>query len=206
MGKKSYNYLHKMEITIDQLKQLRETTGVSMQACKDALKETNGDLEKAVDYLRKKGESKAAKLASRETKEGIVASYIHGNKKIGVLVEIQCETDFVARNEEFINFAQDIAMHIAATNPTAISPDEISDEAVAKEREIWAEQLSNEGKPADIHAKIIEGKEKKFREEGALISQPFVKNPELTIEKLVTDMGQKMGENIKISQFTRYEI
>lgn len=195
-----------MSITLELLKTLREKTGVSMQACKNALEETNGDIDKAIEYLRKKGEVKAAGKSDRETSEGVIASYVHSNKKLGALVLIQCETDFVARNEDFLNFCNDVAMHVAAANPSVISAEEVSAEEIAKEYEIWKEQLKNEGKPENIWEKILEGKEKKFREEKALLTQNFVKNPELTVQKLLTDMITKMGENVKISKFSRYEI
>lgn len=195
-----------MTITLEQLKQLREITGVSMQSCKNALTETKGDINAAVEYLRKKGEMKAAGKSDRATHEGLVASYVHSNRKLGAMVAIQCETDFVARNEEFIAFANDIAMHIAASNPTVISPEEVCSKEIEKEKSIWAEQLKNEGKPENIWSKIMEGKEKKFREENALLTQPFVKNPDLNVQKLVTEMITKMGENIRVADFHRYEI
>lgn len=195
-----------MATTLEQLKKLREMTGVSMQACKNALEENKGDLNAAVDFLRKKGEIKAAGKADRETREGVIASYVHGNKKLGSLVVIQCETDFVARNEDFISFCNDIAMHVAAANPSVLNPEDIADAEIVKENEIWREQLKNEGKPENIWAKIMEGKEKKYREEKALSTQAFIKNPDLSIQKLVNEMITKMGENIKVAQFTRYEI
>jgi elongation factor Ts len=195
-----------MSITLDQVKQLREATGISMMACKKALEEANGDQDKAVDLLRKKGMAKAAERSERSVGQGIVTSYIHSNSRMGVIVQLGCETDFVARNEEFVQLAKDIAMHIAAMNPLVISPDEVSHELVEKEREIWKEQLKNEGKKEQMIDGILVGKEKKFREEGALLTQPFVKNPEVTIERLVNDIVTKMGENIKIVRFCRFSI
>ncbi len=193
-----------MSISIEQIKVLREKTGVSMQACKKALEEANGDESKAVDILRKKGETKALERSDRITGQGIVASYIHTNNKIGVLVQFGCETDFVARNPDFQVLGKDIAMHVAAMNPLYISPTEVMPELIEKEREIWKAQLSKEGKPEKIWDKILEGKEKKFREEVSLLTQLFVKNPETTIEKLIADAVLKLGENIKILRFVRY--
>lgn len=195
-----------MSITIDQIKQLRDATGVSISHCKKALEEAGGDFDAAVDVLRKKGQAKAEARAGREVSQGIVQSYIHGNQKIGVLVKILCETDFVSRNDDFIEFTKDIAMHIAATSPKYLSPEEVTEEDMVKEIEIWKEQLKNEGKPEEIMDKIIEGKKKKYREEHALLTQKFVKNPEVTIEGFVKEMVAKMGENIKVGSFSRFEI
>lgn len=195
-----------MAVTLDQIKEIREVTGVSMMACKKALEESGGDLQKAVDYLRKRGEAKAAERTERSTAQGVVESYIHSNSKVGVLVQLGCETDFVANNDDFRQLAKDIAMHIAAMNPLTISPDEISHELVEKEREIWREQLINEGKKEAMLENIMVGKEKKFREDGALLKQTFVKNPELTIEQLLLDVVNKMGENIKVVRFCRYSL
>ena len=195
-----------MAVTLEQIKELRETTGISMMACKKALEEAAGDFEKAMDLLRKKGQAKALERSERTTGQGVVSSYIHGNGKIGVLVHIGCETDFVAKNSDFQNLARDVAMHIAATNPLTISPDEVSHELIEKEREIWKEQLKNEGKKEQMIDNILIGKEKKFREESSLLKQPFVKNPEITVEQLLTDAVTKMGENIKIVRFSRFSI
>ena len=195
-----------MTVTIEQIKELREKTGVSMQACKKALEENNGSIEDAITALRKKGEAKAAERSERSTSEGVIGSYIHANKKIGVMVQLGSETDFVAKNEDFQALAKDIAMHIAALNPKYISPDEVTEEELEKEREIWKEQLKNEGKPENVWDKIIEGKENKFKNELSLNKQAFVKNPEVTIEQLVKDTVAKVGENIKLVRFVRYEI
>ncbi len=195
-----------MAITLDQIKELREITGVSSMACKKALEEANGDISKAVEILRKKGEMKAMERGERSTRQGVVASYIHGNGKLGVLVQLGCETDFVAKNEQFMNLAREIAMHIAATNPLHLSPEEISHELIEKEREIWREQLKHEGKNDKMIDNILTGKEKKFREENSLLKQQFVKNPEMTIEGLLTDAITKMGENIKVVRFCRFSI
>jgi elongation factor Ts len=195
-----------MSVTLEQVKELREATGISMMACKKALEEADGNYEKALDLLRKRGEAKAGERSERSTGQGLVTSYIHSNSKLGVLIQLGCETDFVARNEQFIQLAKDIAMQIAATNPLCISPDEVSHELVEKEREIWKEQLIHEGKKEQIIDSILVGKEKKFREEGALLSQPFVKNPEVTVDQLLKEMITKMGENIKVIRFCRFSL
>lgn len=193
-----------MPISIEQIKSLRERTGVSMQACKKALEEANGNEEKAIEILRKKGEAKAVERSERTTGQGIIASYVHTNYKIGVLVQLCCETDFVARSDDFQNLGKDIAMQIAAMNPLYVSSEEVSPELVEKEREIWKAQLAKEGKPEKMWDKILEGKEKKFREEISLLKQAFVKNPELTIEKVIAGVVMKVGENIKVARFTRF--
>lgn len=195
-----------MAVTLESIKELRELTGVSTMACKKALEEADGSIEKAVELLRKRGEAKAVERSERSALQGVVSTYVHGNLRLGVMVHVACETDFVARNEEFVEFVHDIAMHIAALNPLYVKPEEVPGELLEKEREIWKAQLSGEGKPEAIQLKIMEGKEKKFREEAALMTQPFVKNPDVTVGQLLTDMGLKMGENIQIVRFTRYSI
>ena len=195
-----------MAVSIEQIKELREKSGISMMSCKKALEETNGDFEKAYDILRKKGEAKVMERSERSTGQGVITSYIHGNNKLGVLLQLGCETDFVAKNEAFQTLARDIAMHIAATNPLTISPDEISHELLEKEREIWKAQLLNEGKKEALLDNIMLGKEKKFREESSLLKQPFVKNPEITIEGLISDAAIKIGENIKVVRFSRFSM
>lgn len=195
-----------MAVSLDQIKELREMTGVSMMGCKKALEETGGDLHKAVEYLRKKGEMKAAERSGRSTSQGVVAAYIHGNAKLGVLLQLGCETDFVAKTDDFKNLAYDIAMHAAAMNPLNISPDEVSHELVEKEKEIWKAQLKNEGKNDKMIENILTGKEKKFREENALVKQQFVKNPEMTVEQVLTDAQTRMGENIKVIRFSRFSL
>lgn len=192
-----------MTDSIENIKKLRESTGLSLMACKKALTEANGDLEKAFLLLRKQGETKAKKIAERSTSQGIVASYIHGNNKIGVLVKIECETDFVAKNSNFLEFGKDIAMHIAACSPAYLNPEEVPQEKIEEEKKIWIEQLKKEKKPENIIKNILLGKEKKLREENALFSQPFVKNPEITVGQLLKDTIVKLGENIKISEFKR---
>lgn len=175
-----------------------------MQACKKALEEANGDETKAVDILRKKGEAKALERGERATGEGMVCSYVHTNGKVGVLLQLSCETDFVGRSDEFQSMGRDIAMHIAAMNPLYLTAEEVPNELIEKEREIWKDQLAREGKPEAMHEKIMAGKEKKFREEVSLLKQPFVKNPDLTIEKILSDAVLKLGENVKVTRFTRY--
>lgn len=181
-------------------------TGSGVVDIKKALDEAGGDEKKAIDILRKKGQSKALKKADREAQEGIVTAYIHSNGKIGVLVKLLCETDFVARNAEFQELARDIAMHIAAMNPICLNPEDVPEEIISKEREIWAEQMKNEGKPENIIEKIMAGKESKFREERALLAQPFVKNSDVKIKDLITEKIAKIGENIRVGEFVRYDI
>lgn len=177
-----------------------------MQICKKALLEANGDENQAIEMLRKKGEAKAVERSARSTGEGVIVSYVHSNNKIGVLVHLGCETDFVAKGAEFQALGRDIAMHAAAMNPLYLSPEEVPNELIEKEREIWKSQLAAEGKPLKMLDKILEGKEKKFREEIALLTQAFAKNPEITIGKLISDAMLKFGENIKIVRFIRYNI
>ena len=193
-----------MTIGAGQVKELRERTGAGMMECKKALEESKGDMEAAIDLLRARGAAKAAKRADRETREGTVGSYVHGNGKIGVLVEVQCETDFVSRNEAFQQLARDLAMHIAASNPLAIDESGIGSDVVDRERAVYHEQVKNEGKPANIHEKIVEGKLKKFYAENTLLQQPFVKNPDQTIQQLITEVSGKTGENIVVRRFVRY--
>lgn len=191
---------------LELIKKIRQQTGAGMVDIKKALEEAGNDEKKAIEILRKKGQSKAVKKAEREVSEGVIGSYIHSNGKIGAMVKVYCETDFVARNEEFQKLAKDMAMHISAMNPQVLDPKDVSDKLVDKEREIWVEQLKNEGKPKEIMQKIMEGKEKKFREEISLMTQPFVKNPEMTIQDLVTEEIGKIGENIKVGDFSRFEL
>lgn len=192
--------------TMDQIKALREKTGVGVVDVKRALEEAGDDEEKALQILRESGAAKAVKKTSRETKEGAVATYLHGNGRIGAMVTLYCETDFVSRNEEFQALGRDIAMHIAAMSPTALRPEDVSAETVETEKAIWTEQLRQEGKPEEMFEKIMSGKESKFREERALLSQAFVKDPEQSIQDVLTAAVQKLGENIKIGEFTRFEV
>lgn len=195
-----------MAISAAMVKELREKTGAGMMECKKALEEANGDIEKAIDILRARGAAKAAKRAERETREGAIGSYIHMGGRIGVMVEVNCETDFVARTEAFQELVRDLAMHIAASSPLAITAEDIPAEIVERERNVYREQVKNEGKPENIWDKIVEGKLKKFFQENALLSQPFVKNPDQTVEQLITEVSAKTGEKIQVRRFVRYEL
>ena len=194
------------EVTAGMIKELRERTGAGMADCKKALVETEGDAEKAIDYLRKKGLAKAAKKAGREATEGAVVSYIHGNGRIGVLVEINCETDFVARNEDFVGFTRDVAMQIAAMNPLYVRKEDVDAEAVAREREVLLAKGKETGKPEQVVTKMVEGQIAKWMKEVCLLDQPFVKNQDKTIEQLQQELISKLGENIKIRRFARFEL
>jgi len=193
-------------ISATAVRELREKTGAGMMDCKKALQENNGDMEKAVDFLRTKGLAAAAKKSGRIASEGAVGSYIHMGGKIGVLAEINCETDFVARGDEFQNFVKDITMHIAAANPRWLKPEEIPLAELNREKEIFIAQMRESGKPENVIEKIVEGKIRKFAEENCLLNQPFVKNPDQTIEELRTAMVAKIGENIQIRRFVRFEL
>ncbi|HEX6926380.1 MAG TPA: translation elongation factor Ts [Longimicrobiaceae bacterium] len=195
-----------MAITAQDVKELRERTGAGMMECKAALTEAGGDMEKAIDILRAKGAAKAAKRSAREATEGAVGSYIHMGGKIGVLVEVNCETDFVARNDEFQQLVRDVAMHIAASNPVAVRREDISPEIVERERAVYREQMKESGKPEHIWDKIIEGKLDKFFQESALLEQPFVKNPDITVGELVTQASARTGENIVVRRFARFAL
>lgn len=188
------------------VKELREKTGSGMMDCKKALVETDGDIEKAIAFLREKGLAATNKKAGRVAAEGIVESYIHMGGKIGVLVEVNCETDFVAKNEGFQNFVKDIAMHIAAANPLYVVKEEVPTEDLDKEKEILRNQALNEGKPEKIVDKMVEGRIAKYYKEICLMEQPFVKNPDLTIEDLVKEQIMTIGENVKIRRFARFEM
>jgi elongation factor Ts len=195
-----------MSISAGQVKELRERTGAGMMECKKALTESNGDMEKAIDALRTSGAAKAAKRAGREASEGVIGSYIHMGGKIGVLVEVNCETDFVARNEVFQSLVKDIAMHIAAANPLSVDETGIAPEVLEREKSIFIEQVKSEGKPEKIWDKIVEGKVKKFLAENTLMDQAFVKNPDMTIRQLMIDASGKTGENLVIRRFTRFVV
>ena len=195
-----------MEITAQMVKQLRERTGAGMMDCKSALNETKGDMESAVDYLRKKGLAAAAKKAGRVAAEGAVGSYIHGNGKIGVLVEVNCETDFVARTEEFQELVRDIAMHIAAAEPRAVRREEVTQGDLDRERAIFRDQAVASGKPANIVDRIVDGKMEKYFSEFVLLEQPFVKDPDKTVGQLVTEKVAKIGENIQVRRFVRFKL
>ncbi len=195
-----------MDITSEMVKALRLKTGAGMMDCKEALKAENGDPEKAIDYLRKKGMSAATKRSSKAAKEGTVASYIHMGGRIGVLVEVNCETDFVAKTDDFQAMARDLAMHVAASNPRYVRPEEIPTADLEREKEIYRSQLIAEKKPEKIWDKIIEGKLNKFYEEVCLLNQKFIKNTDITVGTLVTNMMAKTGENIIVRRFARFQL
>ena len=195
-----------MAITAGLVKDLRERTGAGMMDCKKALEETNGDFTLAVEWLQKKQLASVSKKAGRIAAEGIVSSYLHQGGRIGVLVEINCETDFVARNDDFLAFAKDIAMHIAASNPLVVRAEELAPELVEKQREIFQAQAMNEGKPEHIAKNIVVGRLKKWQAESCLVDQPFVKDPDKTVSELVAELTAKIGEKVSIRRFTRYEV
>ena len=195
-----------MKITAQMVKELREKTGSGMMDCKKALAEADGDMEQAIVILREKGMAKTAKKADRIAAEGVVASYIHLGGRIGAMVEINCETDFVAQTDKFQRFAKDVAMHIAAANPKYLSEDEVPEAEVAKEREILKVQALNEGKPEKIVEKMVDGRMKKFYKEICLLDQPYIKDPDMTIGDLVKEMIMDIGENVKIRRFARFEM
>lgn len=195
-----------MQITAKMVKDLRDKTQAGMMDCKKALGKTEGDMEKAVDLLRQKGLAVAAKRAGRATSEGCIETYIHAGGGLGVMVELGCETDFVAKNEDFRTFAKDIAMHVAAVNPAAISREDVPAELVAREKDIFIQQAIDSGKPEAIAEKMVTGKIDKFLGEVALLDQKFVKNPELTVQDLLNEVVAKMGENISIKRFARFQV
>jgi elongation factor Ts len=188
------------------VKELRVKTGAGMMDCKEALAAASGDFEKAIDYLRKKGMSAATKRSSKAAKDGTIASYIHMGGKIGVLVEVNCETDFVAKTEDFLTMTRDIAMHVAASNPVYVRADEIPPESLEREKSIYREQLAAEKKPEKIWDKIIEGKLKKYYEDVCLVDQKFIKNTDITVGILISNMIAKTGENIVIRRFARFQL
>ncbi|MDH5527288.1 MAG: translation elongation factor Ts [Nitrospirota bacterium] len=195
-------------VSAKMVKELRERTGAGMMECKAALSETGGDLDKAVDELRKKGIAKAAKKSGRETAEGAVGSYVHMGGKIGVLVEVNCETDFVAKTDEFQGFVRDLAMHIAGANPVpqVVSREQVSEALIAKEKEIIAAQPDMAGKPANVIEKILEGRINKFLGEISLMDQPFVKDPEHTVGEVLQRQIAKLGENMTVRRFVRFQL
>lgn len=194
------------EISAQTVKTLRDKTGAGMMDCKKALQECGGDEEKAVSWLREKGLSKAQKRAGRATSEGVVGSYIHSTGKIGVLVEVKCETDFVARSERFLEFAKNVAMQIAAANPVCLAPADVPPDLLAKEREIYKHQAMAEGKPEQIAEKIVEGRIKKFYKEVCLLEQPFIKDDKVSIQDLMNELVGVIGENIQIGRFVRFAL
>ncbi|WP_077367509.1 translation elongation factor Ts [Anaerosalibacter sp. Marseille-P3206] len=194
-----------MAISAAMVKELRERTGAGMMDCKKALQETDGDIEKAIDLLREKGLSKAAKKAGRIAAEGLVDSYIH-NGRIGVLIEVNTETDFVAKNEEFKQFVRDMAMQVAASSPKYVSVEDVPEEVVAREKEVLMNQVVNEGKPEHVAEKIVEGRLGKFFEQICLLEQSFIKDPDKKVKDLLNEKISVIGENIKIRRFVRYEV
>jgi len=193
-------------IKAQDVKKLRDLTGAGMVECKKALEESSGDFDAAIKVLRKRGSKIADKKVGRGTAEGYVGSYIHSNGKIGVLIEVNCETDFVARGEEFRNLVHDLAMHIAAASPIYISAAEVDPASVREKKEEFTESTKNEKKPKEVIERIIEGKMKKYLDEVCLLSQPFVKDPEKTVGELVTEKIAKFGENIQVKKFAKFEI
>lgn len=195
-----------MTITASLVNELRQRTGVGMMECKKALQETAGDLEKAIDHLRKTGAAKAEKKAGREASEGLVYSYIHPGNRVGVLIEVNCETDFVARTEDFVGLVKDLAMQVAAASPVSVSRDQVPAAIVEKEREVYRAQMADQKKPAEIIEKIIDGKLDKFFQEQCLLEQAFIKDPDRKVEVLVKDAIGRLGENIVVRRFARFAL
>ena len=195
-----------MTISTSTIKELREKTGVGIMDCKAALAECNGDIEKAIDYLRKKGTATAKKRGGRATSQGQIQAYIHAGGKIGVLVEANCETDFTGKTDDFTEFVKDIAIQVAATNPVSIDRDSVPADVLAREKEIYASQAQSSGKPEKVIEKIVEGKLKKFYSEACLLEQPFVKNPDITVQDLLNELIAKTGENIVVRRFVRFQL
>ena len=193
-------------INTQMIKELRTRTNAGVKDCKEALEEAGGDMEKAVDFLRKKGLALALKRAGRETSEGLIHSYIHTGGKIGVLVEVNCETDFVAKTEEFNTFAKNLAMHIAATKPLGVRREDIPEEVLQREEEIYRAQATGMGKPENIVAQIVQGKMEKFYKDSCLLDQQYIKYPDITIQGLIHDLVTKIGENVTVRQFVRYQL
>jgi elongation factor Ts len=194
------------DISAALVKELREKTGTGMMDCKQALSASGGDMTKAIEFLRKKGLATAQKRAGRATSEGTIATYVHMGGKLGVMVEVNCETDFVAKNEAFQECAKNIAMHIAASNPIAVRPEDVPAETIAKEKEIYAAQARETGKPEQVIEKIVEGKLKKFYEDSCLLNQAYVRNPDITVADLLNDLVAKIGENISVKRFVRFQV
>ena len=195
-----------MEVSANMVKELREKTGAGMMDCKKALAETGGDFQKALDYLRQKGLATAAKRAGRVASEGRVGSYIHAGGKIGVMVEVNCETDFVAKTDDFQAFAKEVAMHIAASNPSYVRREEVTADVLEREKEIYRAQARDAKKPEKVMEKIVEGKLEKFYSEVCLLEQAFVKDPDITIQDLLNGLIGKLGEKVEIRRFTRYQV
>ncbi len=193
-------------ISATMVKQLREKTGAGIMDCKEALAECDGDISKSIDFLRKKGLAAASKRSGRVMREGVIKSYIHTGSKLGAMVEIDCETDFVAKNDDFLEFAKNMAMHIAATNPVGIRPEDVPEEIINKEKEIYRAQALETGKPEKIVDKIAEGKLQKFYKDNCLMSQVYVRDPSVTIDDLLSGLIAKIGENITIKRFVRFQV
>ena len=195
-----------MRIDAKMVKSLRDRTGAGMMDCKKALQKTGGDFEQAVDHLRSKGAAKAAKRSDRAVGEGVVASYVHHGGRIGVLVEVNCETDFVANTDDFRALARDVAMHVAAADPIAVQATDVDPEVVERERRVYEEQVAGEGKPEHVRARIVEGKLAKFFKERVLFEQPFVKDADKTVGQLVTEVSARTGEKIAVARFARFRV
>ena len=195
-----------MEITSGMVKELRDRTNVGMMDCKKALQDASGDMEKAVDLLRQKGLAKAMKRAGREAADGLIHSYIHSGGKIGVLVEVNCETDFAAKSEDFGEFVRNISLQIAATNPLGVNPEEITGDIVERERAIYLAQAQESGKPQSIFEKIVDGKMRKFYEENSLMQQKYIRDPDKTIQDYLNELIAKIGEKIQVRRFCRYQL
>ncbi len=195
-----------MQITSQMVKELRDKTNAGMMDCKKALADTNGDMEKAVDLLRQKGLAVAKKRADRATSEGVIETYIHAGSKLGVMIEVGCETDFVAKSPAFVEFAKNVAMHIAASSPVSIRREDVPADLIERERNIYKQQAIDSGKPENIAEKMVGGKMDKFYAENCLLEQKFVKNPDLSIQDLLNELIAKMGENISVKRFARFQV
>lgn len=195
-----------MVISAQAVKELREKSGAGMMDCKRALDDAQGDMEKAMQLLRERGVAKAAKKEGRATKEGIVYSYIHPGDKLGVLIEVNCETDFVARTDDFRGLAKELAMQVAAASPLVVAPENLPEDLVARERDIYRQQALNEGKPEQVVGKIVDGRVKKFQQEVCLLLQPYIKDQDKTVTDIVTEAVSRLGENITVKRFTRFRL
>ena len=195
-----------MRISAQLVKELRDRTGAGMMDCKKALQQTDGDVEQAIDLLRSKGAAKAAKRADKAANEGVVASYVHHGGRIGVLVELNCETDFVANTDDFLSLARDLAMHVAAADPVAVDASGLDPAVVERERAVYLEQVAQEGKPEHVRQRIVEGKIAKFYKERVLLDQAYVRDPDRTVRELVTGVSAKTGEKIRVGRFARFQI
>ncbi len=195
-----------MSISAKEVKALRDRTGAGMMDCKKALTETGGDIEAAIDALRAKGAAKAAKRAEKSANEGTIGSYVHFDNRTAAIVEVNCETDFVAKTDDFQGLAKQIALHIASQAPLSVAPEDIPEDVVARERKVYEQQVKEQGKPDDIALKIVEGKLNKFFKETTLLAQPFVKNPDQTVGELITEMSAKTGEKIEVARFQRFKV